>query len=542
MSSPFVRNGSAATQNVHQLLPRDVKLEEEELPDYNSQYFYPVRLGDVFESRYQVITKLGFGVGSSVWLCRDLEQQAHVAAQSTNEVVVMRHIRSTDFEHPGERYLRLALKEFTICGPGGEHRCLLYAPQGMTYTELRNSLPNRMLDKALLQQSYQLILIGLDLLHQLDVVHTEHPSARKVLQDRTVYRSHSMPITHGTPVLCDFGGARIGERKHRGDVMPDFYRAPEVILGMEWDCKIDIWSIGVMVWDLFEGSRLFYALKNHILDDEQHLAEMVALMGPPPLSFLQRSEKCRKYWDAEGRWIAATPIPEQSLDAREGRLEGEDHKLLLDFLSKILKWLPEERASAQELISHPFLMQRAEQPQRTSTSAMVNYVPGYIDSTPQLDFKAYWEDEDHLAQGEPEPNVRSQTLVYHYKGKKWWIKVTLMGLISCISNEQKASKRERRKEFQGFVKVINYGSLALLDDTMTEIILREEPEVATAIELYCEATDSASRIAGVVSKLRYQIREDPLRVIYLLCEEFPSLDQINITELTNKVEIADGVF
>ncbi|EEH08477.1 protein kinase [Histoplasma capsulatum G186AR] len=402
MSSHLVRNGSTVTRSQHQLLPHDVKLEEEELPDYNSEDFYPVRLGDVFKSRYQVIAKLGFGVGSSVWLCRDLKfgdyltlkvctcrQEAGVAAQSTNEVAVARHIRAADVEHPGERYLRLIIREFTIYGPGGEHRCLLYTPQGMTYTEFRNSQPDRMLDKALLQQTYQLILIGLDLLHQLSVVHTdispnnillgarspsvfskieqselEHPSARKVLRDRTIYRSHSMPITDGTPVLCDFGGARIGERKHLGDVMPDFYRAPEVILGMEWDYKIDIWSIGVMVWDLFEGGRLFYALKNRILDDEQHLAEMVALMGPPPQSFLQRSEKCRKYWDDEGQWIAATPIPEQSLDTREWRLEGEDHRLLLDFLSKIFRWLPEERASAQELTSHPFLMQ----PRSTKTS------------------------------------------------------------------------------------------------------------------------------------------------------------------------------
>lgn len=29
--------------------------------------------------------------------------------------------------------------------------------------------------------------------------------------------------------------------------MPDFYRAPEVILGMEWDEKIDIWCVGLMV-------------------------------------------------------------------------------------------------------------------------------------------------------------------------------------------------------------------------------------------------------------------------------------------------------
>jgi hypothetical protein len=55
------------------------------------------------------------------------------------------------------------------------------------------------------------------------------------------------------------------------------------------------------IWDLFEGSRLFHAVKEGRLSDELHLAEMVALMGPPPKAFLERSEECGKYWDVDGR-------------------------------------------------------------------------------------------------------------------------------------------------------------------------------------------------------------------------------------------------
>jgi len=37
-----------------------------------------------------------------------------------------------------------------------------------------------------------------------------------------------------------------------------------------------------------------------MLDDEQHLAEMVSLLGPPPPEFLKRSERCQQYWDNQG--------------------------------------------------------------------------------------------------------------------------------------------------------------------------------------------------------------------------------------------------
>ncbi|EXJ86262.1 hypothetical protein A1O1_06632 [Capronia coronata CBS 617.96] len=223
--------------------------------------FYPVRLGDVFQSGYQVVAKLGFGTASTVWLCRDLRENA---------------------------------------------------------------------------------LLTL-----------------KVLANRVIQLSYTFPITYGEPVIADFGAARLGEpwQKHSGDVMPDVYRAPEIIPGMDWDSKIDIWCVGVMIWDLFEGGRLFHAVKDGRLDDELHLAEMVSLMGPSPGKFLDRSDMCRRYWDSEGNWITPTPIPDQSLEIRERRLDRKDKELLLALARKILRWLPEERPSADDRFEVEFLVQ-----------------------------------------------------------------------------------------------------------------------------------------------------------------------------------------
>ena len=40
-----------------------------------------------------------------------------------------------------------------------------------------------------------------------------------------------------------------------GEVMPDLYRAPEVILYIPWKEKIDIWGLGLMVGDIRRGIR-----------------------------------------------------------------------------------------------------------------------------------------------------------------------------------------------------------------------------------------------------------------------------------------------
>ncbi|RMZ85271.1 hypothetical protein DV738_g375, partial [Chaetothyriales sp. CBS 135597] len=198
---------------------------------------------------------------------------------------------------------------------------------------------------------------------KVELAERQNPSPRKVLPDdgRIIHRSYTMPITYGAPIIADFGSARLGEpggrrQKHSGDVMPGPYRAPEIVLGMPWDSKIDIWAI----WDLFEGGRLFRAVNHDTgqLDDEHHLAEMVSLMGPPPKEFLRRSgDKYRQYWDSEGNWIAATPIPEQTLEMRETRhpVGSREKQLLLALARKILRWLPEDRPTAEDLFEDEYL-------------------------------------------------------------------------------------------------------------------------------------------------------------------------------------------
>jgi hypothetical protein len=48
-------------------------LDEERFEEFKSGRYYPVNIGEVFNSKYQVIGKLGFGVTSTVWLARDLQ-------------------------------------------------------------------------------------------------------------------------------------------------------------------------------------------------------------------------------------------------------------------------------------------------------------------------------------------------------------------------------------------------------------------------------------------------------------------------------------
>jgi hypothetical protein len=75
------------------------------------------------------------------------------------------------------------------------------------------------------------------------------PSACKRCDDRTIYLSADLGLPDGAtkPIISDFGDAHFGDPPFYSEVMPDLYRAPEIILAIAWDEKIDIWAFGLMV-------------------------------------------------------------------------------------------------------------------------------------------------------------------------------------------------------------------------------------------------------------------------------------------------------
>lgn len=72
------------------------KVEEEDVPNYKSEDYYPAHIGDMFGTRYQIVSKLGFGMKSTVWLCRDLWKVKHYDQTQAVELAANALIGSTD--------------------------------------------------------------------------------------------------------------------------------------------------------------------------------------------------------------------------------------------------------------------------------------------------------------------------------------------------------------------------------------------------------------------------------------------------------------
>lgn len=83
---------------------------------------------------------------------------------------------------------------------------------------------------------------------------------------------------------------------------------------------------------------------------------MIALLGPPPLDFIQASAKSASFWDDAGRWVSDVPIPDRSLGSLEWRSEGNEKKLFLSFIRKMLQWRPEDRGGILDIFWDEWLL------------------------------------------------------------------------------------------------------------------------------------------------------------------------------------------
>ncbi|KAF9073510.1 putative CDK4/6 [Rhodocollybia butyracea] len=326
------------------------KLEEENWDWYEPGIFYPVRIGEVFQSRYQVVGKLGYGSRSTAWLCRDLIGHKYIALKVCEretttilrELAAYNHLSTITTTKAGAHLVRKLLDTFKIIGSNGVHHCFTVR------------------DVLLQPLNIHLSVEDESILKHLEEREMNNPSPRKIYSDRVIHDAPGLgvPKSFGRPVLCDFGEARFGATNamYTDDIQPYVYRAPEVILDIPWTYSADIWNVGVMIWDMLENKHLFEARdENNSNSTLYHIAEMVAILGPPSLDYLRRSETSSKYFDSTGNWIGAAKIPNISLENSEENLEGENKVLFLNFIRKMLKWVPEERYSAEQLLEDPWL-------------------------------------------------------------------------------------------------------------------------------------------------------------------------------------------
>jgi serine/threonine protein kinase len=146
--------------------------------------------------------------------------------------------------------------------------------------------------------------------------------------------------------LADFGLARafgIPVNTFSNEVVTLWYRAPDVLMGSRsYDTSIDIWSAGCIMAEMFTGRPLFPGQQN-----EDQLIRIFRLMGTP----------------SEATWPGVSALAEWKDDFPNyapmnlATVLPQIDPLGMDLLNKMLRMQPGERASAKDLLRHPWFLE-----------------------------------------------------------------------------------------------------------------------------------------------------------------------------------------
>lgn len=150
-------------------------------------------------------------------------------------------------------------------------------------------------------------LEGLNFIHKKGRIHRDMKSDNILVN------------TKGEIKLADFGFCCDSAIKHRSAIGTPYWMAPECISEDEYDTKVDIWSVGIIVIEMAEKEPPY-------LNETPLKALMLITSNPAP------SVKNPKDWSLT----------------------------FLDFLGKCLHKDPNKRSTAEELLQHPFLEERCD--------------------------------------------------------------------------------------------------------------------------------------------------------------------------------------
>lgn len=166
-----------------------------------------------------------------------------------------------------------------------------------------------------------------------------------------------------TVSLLDFGNAVEATTNLNISIQTCEYRCPETIIRAKITTKSDMWSVACLVFELITGEYLFKPevhKKINVNEDEDQLAFFEATLGPFPKQFALSGQKSDKYFTKAGKLIASKAVNLKKHSVSDAlisdfKFDTETASQIEDFLLPMLVYEPEKRASARQMLDHPWL-------------------------------------------------------------------------------------------------------------------------------------------------------------------------------------------
>ena len=160
--------------------------------------------------------------------------------------------------------------------------------------------------------------------------------------------------------LLDFGLASLDSiAKMTIKVVTKSYRAPELWLKLDYDKKIDLWSIGCILAELCVKRSIFKVDENYV-NDERHLSKICEILGKPDFASLYETLSADALKNLSTIQEFETPKFDE-IFSDDNSICKEGGEQLKSLLKGLLDLNPKTRLSAEEALNHPFFKSEMEE-------------------------------------------------------------------------------------------------------------------------------------------------------------------------------------
>lgn len=218
------------------------------------------------------------------------------------------------------------------------------------------------------------VLAALVKLKELSIIHADLKPENIMLVDHARYPFHVK--------LIDFGSASIfPEVRHLEEpyIQSRFYRAPEILLGLPFCEKVDIWSLGCVMAELHLGWPLYPGINEY--DQVRYICSTLGLprgellcaarktwsffrwvphptgswqLKPPSKETAKPTER-RKFIFSSLDQLAAVNVRPVFYPGREALAERCDLHGMVELVKRMITWDSHERITPSAALKHPFI-------------------------------------------------------------------------------------------------------------------------------------------------------------------------------------------
>ncbi|KAI9471947.1 MAG: kinase-like domain-containing protein [Benjaminiella poitrasii] len=320
---------------------------------------YKIVIKDHLNYRYEIIESLGKGSFGQVVKCRDhklaktdskdsvvavkiIRNKKRFHAQAQTEVKILDQLMKWDSKN--KHFIVRMLDSFYF----RDHLCIVFECLSLNLFDILQQNNYQGFSMGLVKRFAFQILTGLNLLSQHNIIHCDLKPENILLKqpDRSGIR------------MIDFGSSCYSNEKVYTYIQSRFYRAPEVILGLDYGLAIDMWSTGCILAELYTGRPLFPGE-----NEPDQLACIMQLLGVPDNDYLDRCTRKKQFFDTYNKPRKA--INSKGKRRKPGTLNFTEalrrstydnfDNNFADFICRCLTWEPEKRMKPIEALSHPWI-------------------------------------------------------------------------------------------------------------------------------------------------------------------------------------------